>query len=180
MENQKWSQCPALIFWIGTGHWRGALVLTFPSPERMPTLAPGEPSRGPRCIKGHWRARRVLFLFPHPGSLPRIQLPSPRAHTARTPRPKEVGPKEVGPKAGSGILPFLQGFLGQMCIRTLKRKGAAELRRIFGRDRRSGFAGDRGSDGYRERLGSKAPSSETLPSFSSEAFTSLDGSRRAC
>lgn len=105
--------------------------------------------------------RRVLFLFPHPGRLPRIQLPSPRAHTARTPRLKEVGPK-----GGSGILPFLLGFLGQMCIRTLKRKGAAELRRILGRVRWSGFAGDRGSDGYRERLGSKAPSGETLPSFS--------------
>lgn len=135
---------------------------------------PDIPKPRQNTCSGPWRARGratlykgtlagggLLFLFPQPGSLPWIRLPSLRAHTARRPRPKEVGPKE-----GSGILPFLQGFFGQMCIRTLKRKGAAGLRRILGRDGRSAFAGDRGSCGCCERLGSKALSCETLPSFS--------------
>lgn len=51
LENQKWSQCPALIFWIGTGHWRGALVLTFPSQARISAYA------------GPWRALKRATLY---------------------------------------------------------------------------------------------------------------------
>lgn len=43
----------ALIFQNGTGGWRETLVLTFLSQDRIPALAPGGPSRGPHCMKGH-------------------------------------------------------------------------------------------------------------------------------
>lgn len=131
-----------------------------PKPRQNTCSGPWTARRRATLYKGTLAGWGLLFLFPQPGSLPRIPLPSLRAHPARRPRPKEVGPKE-----GSGILPFLQGFFGQMCIRTLRRKGTAGLRRILGRAGRSGFPGDRGSGGCCERLESKALSGETLLSF---------------
>lgn len=119
---------------------------------------------------GNWGGKGLLF-FSSPCGLPWEWFPSSSPHTSRRPRPKEIGPKE-----GRGVLPpFLMAFSGQMCICILpRRKGRVLLGRIWGRDGKSGFAGNPGSSSCCRCLGSKAQLVEMLSIF----FEAPDLSRR--
>lgn len=81
-------------------------------------------------------ANGLPFWVPQLDELPRMGFCSSGAHTSGRPRLKEIGPQK-----GSGVLPpFLQGFPGQMCIRTL-RGGACAAGENFGERLNDGICG---------------------------------------